>query len=73
MLLALEALQLGLLLLLEALLDSLAKVLGELAVALLANGLAVPRGELTVLEGLLARVAEKVLRMVRLVKELLAA
>jgi len=68
-----EAVELRLLLLLQALLHLLAQVLGQLAVALLADGLAVPSGELAVLERRIARGAEEVVLVIRLVQEALAA
>jgi len=65
--------ELGLLLLLESLFDPLTEIFRKLSVASSANRLRVPRREFTFLQKLLASIAEKVLLMVRFVKELLTS
>jgi len=68
----LEARQLGLLLLLDALLDLLAQIFRQFAVALLANGLRVPGSKLAVLQGRIASGTEEMVFMISFLEEFLA-
>jgi len=67
----LQALHLSLLLLLQPHLNPLAKLLGQLPIALPAHWLCVPSGEVAIFEGTAARAALEMMLMIRLIQELL--